>query len=95
MTEKQYIAHRGSYIHRKVAGSDVLVSVGANVARFNGYIELNPAGALIWEALKEPKTLQQLADALCAEFGIDGETARVDAGDFLQELLENDMAAEA
>lgn len=36
---------REGYIHRKAAGNDVLISVGENVANFNGYITLNPAAA--------------------------------------------------
>lgn len=90
----KYQAKTESYIHRSVAGSDMLISVGANVARFNGYINLNPAGALIWNTLKQPSTLEELADQLVRTFEIERETALADAGEFLKELLENEMVTE-
>ena len=35
------------FVHRQVAGNDVLISVGANVANFNGYITLNPTASFL------------------------------------------------
>ena len=44
------------FVHRQVAGNDVLISVGANVANFNGYITLNPTASFLWDALTQPRT---------------------------------------
>lgn len=79
------------YIHRKVAGSDVLISVGGNVADFNGYIELNAAAANLWDWMKEPCTAEQLSEKLENTFGIDHAQAEADVWDFLKELQEHDM----
>lgn len=38
--KKKYQASK-DYIHRKIADSDVLISVGSNIANFNGYIQIN------------------------------------------------------
>ena len=35
MMDAHYRAREG-FVHRRVAGADVLISVGANVANFNG-----------------------------------------------------------
>lgn len=32
---------KSTFVHRRVADSNVLISVGQNIANFNGYIELN------------------------------------------------------
>ena len=41
-TDKTYYQAQEYFVHRKVADTDVLISVAANVANFNGYITLNP-----------------------------------------------------
>jgi len=87
----KYQAKTDRYIHRSVAGTDMLISVGENIARFNGYIDLNASGAVIWEALKTPATVEDVADKLVSTFEIPRETALADAEEFLKELLENDM----
>ena len=82
---------RDGYVHRKVAGTDVLISVGANVANFNGYITLNPTASFLWDALKEKRTAGTLIDLLTEEFDVSGETARKDVDLFLEMLRRNDM----
>ena len=83
---KTYQAKNG-YIHRKVAGSDVLISVGGNVANFNGYIELNSSAAYLWDQLKTATTSQQLVEKLQENFGISHEVAEEDVLDFLKLFL--------
>lgn len=91
MEPERYLAKTDSYVHRSVGGSDVLISVGANVSRFNGYIQLNPAGKIIWTTLKTPSSIDDLTNALVEAYKIDRETAAADATEFLQELLDNEM----
>ena len=91
MEVQKYQAKTESYIHRSVAGNDVLISVGANVARFNGYIELNPAGAVIWDTLKNPSTIEEIAEILVSNFGIPMNEAAEDTAEFIRELLDHEM----
>ena len=79
------------YIHRKIAGKNVLVSIGGNIANFNGYIQLNDTAAFLWEQLAEPKTADELAAALLAEFDVAPDQAAADVMCFLDELLESEM----
>ena len=53
-----------NYIHRSVSGMDVLISVGENIANFNGYIELNGSAFTLWKALEEPSTAEHLESVL-------------------------------
>ena len=82
---------RECYVHRKVAGNDVLISVGANVADFNGYIMLNPAASFLWDALAEPRTAPMLTALLTEEFDVSEEMARNDVEQFLDMLQRNSM----
>ena len=88
--ETKYKTREG-YIHRKVAGNDVLISVGENVANFNGYITLNPAASFLWDALAEPRTVSMLTQLLTEEFEVSEETARQDAEQFIAMLLQHNM----
>ena len=83
-----------NYIRRKVAGNDILIPVAENVADFNGFIELNPAAAFIWDALKESANAKEISESLAAEFDIDESTARNDTEDFMLLLIEHKMITE-
>lgn len=83
----------GGFVHRQVAGSDVLISVGANVANFNGYIMLNPTASFLWDALAQPQRVSSLADLLTEEFDVTREKAQNDVTQFLDMLLRNSMVS--
>lgn len=80
-----------NYIHRKIADSDVLISVGSNIANFNGYIQMNESAVILWEKLQMPCKLNELEQELEVKYGISHEKAVEDVQDFLKELLEHDM----
>ena len=77
-----------NYILRNIGGRDVLVSVGANVVSFNGYIELNPSAAFIYKKIQEESAEEEIAKALAEEFGITYDTALSDVREFAGELIE-------
>lgn len=80
-----------NFIHRKVADADVLISIGENIANFNGYIELNPSAVLIWDALTAPKSFEALREMLEKTYEITPEQAEEDLSEFLNLLLEHKM----
>lgn len=82
---------KSDYIHRRIADSDVLISVGGNIANFNGYIELNASAAFLWDEMKEPRTATDLEKSLEKHFDVSHEQAVEDVLYFLKELQENDM----
>lgn len=88
--KKKYQASE-NYIHRRIADNDVLISVGENIANFNGYIELNSSAAFLWNEMKEPRTSSELEKALEEHFDLPHEKSVEDVLDFLKELQENDM----
>lgn len=89
-TQTRYRAAEG-FVHRQVAGSDVLISVGANVANFNGYITLNSTASFLWDALAQLRTAEELEGLLTAEFDVSGEIAHRDVLQFLELLQQNKM----
>jgi Coenzyme PQQ synthesis protein D (PqqD) len=55
-------------------------------ARGSTYVATNDAGTLLWRALVDGATLEQLADELVAAFGISRDRAVADAEGFVAEL---------
>mgnify|MGYP004602543725 CR=1 FL=1 len=55
---------KSTFVHRRVADSNVLISVGENIANFNGYIELNASADFLWEQMKDPCTEEELVSSL-------------------------------
>lgn len=83
-----------NYIHRKVGGNDILIPVAENVADFNGFIELNPTAAFIWDKLATPHSIDEVAHAVTAEFGADKITAASDTEELFEVMLERKMLVE-
>lgn len=90
-TENHLFQAKNNYIHRKVADVDVLISIGENIANFNGYIEMNQSAALIWDALKEKQTIQDLTLLIINTFKINESQAQKDVLDFLKMLEVHQM----
>ncbi|MDO4974491.1 MAG: PqqD family protein [Eubacteriales bacterium] len=95
MENSSAVSYRASsnFIHRTVAGNDVLISVGGNIANFNGYIQLNETAAFLWQQLSSPKTEEELCAALIGEFEVSAEQAAADVKEFLGELVEEKMVS--
>ena len=80
------------FIHRKVAGNDVLIST--NVAVFNGYIALNETSAFLWDQMTEPKTAQQLAESVVDQYEVTYHQALADVTAWLQAFAARGLVQE-
>lgn len=57
---------------------------------------LNPTGALVWAALREPADLDGVVANLAAVFDdVDGDVLRADAGAFLEQLRDTGLVVDA
>ena len=74
------------FILREIAGSFIVVAVGEAVKSFNGVINLNPTGALLWKKLSEGGDEQSLLKALLDEYDVEEEVAKKDIELFIDRL---------
>jgi len=84
---------KNGFVLRDVAGSCVVVPTGADI-NFNGMISLNDTGKTIWQRLETEATLDDLVEALQAEFDVDRDTARVGAERFVEKLRQHGFIEE-
>lgn len=61
-----------------------------NIAR-GEYVGLNETGAVIWELLETPKTIEQLVASLLAQFEVDASQATAEVDAFIQQALQKGM----
>lgn len=74
------------FLLRDVAGTLVIVPVGAAASAFPGMITLNSTGAYIWELLESEQTVQSLVDALVERYEVGEAVAQTDVEAFLEKL---------
>ncbi len=79
---------KDGFILREVADSYVVVAVGEAVKSFNGVINLNETGALLWKVLEKGAEEKDLVDALLNAYEVERELAENDVKLFIKKLTE-------
>ena len=79
---------KGGFVLSEIAGKKVAVPVEGDVD-LNMMITLNGTGAFLWERLQEDVSVDQLVNALLAEYDVDEATARRSVNAFVGKLKEN------
>ena len=85
---------KDGFMLSRVAGSYVVVPVGAVQADFTGMITLNPVGAFLWSKLEKETTREELLKNVLAQYSIDEETASRDIDRYLEKLRKNGLLEE-
>ena len=75
-----------NFLLRQVADTWVVVPVGQDMLDFNGMINLNETGALLWKQLEAGADLDALVKVLTGEYDVPENVARVDIVEFLNKL---------
>ena len=57
----------------------------------SSYFRINGTGTILWEALKEDRTMEDLTEILRKEYDIDEARARIDVNFFVEGLRERDL----
>ena len=76
-----------SIVHRRIGEEAILVPIRGNVADLECIYTLNEVGQRVWHLLDGEKTVEQVCEAVVAEFEVDAEVARGDVVGFLEELV--------
>ena len=75
-----------NFVLRQVAGTGVVLPLGAAVVELNGMLSLNDAGALLWRTLERGADQETLVQALTEEYIVDPAVAQKDVEAFLEKL---------
>lgn len=55
------------------------------------YYGLNEVGTRIWTLLQEPRTFEELVDALLEEYDVDRDQCEEDVSELLEQMMEKDL----
>lgn len=77
------------FVIRKVGDAHVVVPVGELSKTFHGMINLNETGAFLWNFFTAEHTVDEGVAALCAEYDVEEERARLDVEKFADILRKN------
>lgn len=80
---------KSGFICRKIAGENIVIPMGDNIANFNGIIKLNKSAAFLWNILQEDRTKHDLIEALIEKYKINKELALKDVEKFIDILYQN------
>lgn len=83
-----------NFMLRKVAECFVVVPIGAAVAEFNGMINLNEAGAFLWQLMETETTVEDVVAEMLNQYEIDEATAKKDVEAFVAKLREASLLEE-
>ncbi len=83
-----------NYILRNIADEYLLLPTGEAALTTRGLIALSESGCLLYEKLQEDCSRDDLVRALCAEYDVTEEVARVDVDAFLDQMRQLNMLVE-
>lgn len=75
-----------NYILKTVAGMPVVVPVGEAVNNIRGMITLNGPAEIIWKALEENKSYEEIVALIKSEYDAPENVIRADTDAFLEKL---------
>lgn len=77
---------KDTFILRNVAGSNIVLPVGASSESFSGMMTLNESGVFLWNSLKNDISMDDLVNALLSEYNVSADQAKEDAEEFVKSL---------
>ena len=76
-----------NFVLRRVLNNWVVLPLGAATVDFNGILNLNDSGALLWQRLEQGADREELADALTAQYDVSRAQALADVDEFYAVLV--------
>lgn len=80
------ISQAAGFLASDMDGDKVMMSIESGK-----YFNLGEIGGRIWELIEQPKTIEQVVDALMLEYEIDKEQCETQVGAFIQSLYDNEL----
>ena len=77
-----------SFVSRKIVDEVILVPISRKVEEIDCLYALNEVGARIWELVDGNRSLQELRDAIVAEFDVSETEAQEDLAVLIDQLKE-------
>lgn len=74
---------KDGFMLREIAGTWIIMPIGANALDFKTMLKLNETGAFIWEKLQHNITKEELAAMILSEYDVDSPTVHSDVEEII------------
>lgn len=87
MPDLKSVPHQSSSIVTRKTGNEyVLVPLSDNIADMDSIYTLNETGAFLWELIDGKKCINDLVEALVAEYNVERDNAEKDVFEFINNM---------
>lgn len=76
-----------NFVLRRILNNWVVLPLGAATVDFDGILNLNESGALLWQRLEQGASREELADALTSQYDVSRSQALTDVDEFYAILV--------
>ena len=85
---------KSGFVLRNICDSYVVIAMGERASEYKAMIKLNDTGAFLWEQLEQERTVEELSQAMIAEYDVDLQTAKEGIEAFVKALREGNLLVE-
>jgi hypothetical protein len=86
LRERTVFRRTPEVVCRRVGAESILVPVRHNVGNLDYVYTLSPVAASVWELVDGNRSMDEIVDAICAEYDVDRATAAADVTALLADL---------
>ncbi|MCP4669549.1 MAG: PqqD family protein [Deltaproteobacteria bacterium] len=86
---------REEIVTRRIAGETLLVPISGSLANMERIFTLDSVAEYVWQELDGETSLEAIRDGVLAHFNVEKEQATADLQEFITQLVEADLIAEA
>lgn len=79
---------KNGFIIREIGNQIMAVPIGTQTSEIHGMIALSESAKLLWEALTEGASIEQLAEVLTETYEVERDVALEDVKNFIDSLKE-------
>ena len=84
---------KNGFVLREMCGENIVAAEGIEHINFNKLISLNATAAFLWKALEGKEfTIEEMAQLLVEEYGIDMELAMTDSANLCKAWIDAEIA---
>lgn len=90
MDQNLKVKRNDNFVFNEVDGELVMMNIETG-----GYVSLNESGKSIWNALEEPKNIQEIVQLLLAEYDVPEADCYAEVNSFMATMLEKEVLLKA
>lgn len=85
---------KDGYIMKEIAGSKVVMAIGAESNNFNGIITFNEVGSEVFSMLDGSNSIEKIIEVISEKYDVSGEIVKEDVLNVVEKMKEHGLIEE-